>query len=103
MKKIIALILTALILTMTAAAAADAYQIAAVVTGIDYAEDTVTCVGSDGNEWMFYEIENVTICDFLILTLWDAESAEIVEDDEIVDVTMVIHLTPEMACEWLTR
>ena len=93
MKKLIALTLTLItLLTLTAPATAeldeDFMEIFAVVTALDYVEDTVTCLDDHGVLWTFYEIEDLFIGDKMLLTVW-------MPTNEIVDVRYIGYLTPQ--------
>ena len=103
MKKTIALILTAaLILTTVAAIAAEptTYTRKAVVLGLDWAEDLVTCVDTEGNEWAFYGIEDLALCDLLELTM-DTKGTEEIEDDEITALRYLRTLGTREVYEWV--
>lgn len=103
MKKTIALILTAaLILTTAVAIAAEptTYTRKAVVLELDWAEDLVTCVDTEGNEWAFYGIEDLALCDLLELTM-DTKGTEEIEDDEITALRYLRTLGTREVYEWV--
>lgn len=61
------------------------YELQAVVTAFDIAEDVVEVEDVNGNLWGFYGTEGWLEGDAVVLTM-DNMATEFVEDDEIVSV-----------------
>lgn len=109
MKKLIALLIMAVILFSVVGAKAEreegkTYSRLAVVVGWEKVEDEwlVICQDREGNLWSFYDDEGFwKICDFcnLLMFAYDDDFT----NDEIIDVVYEGYLTPAACAVWLTN
>lgn len=109
MKKLISLLMVAVVLFSVVSAMADreegkTYSRLAVVVGWEKVGDEwlVTCQDREGNLWSFYDDERYwKICDFcnLLMFAYDDDFTH----DEILDVTYEGFLTPAACAVWLNN
>ena len=109
MKKLIAIILTAIILTATATACAyedrftmnadNLYPNTAIVVVVDGYEDLVTCIDAGGREWTFYGAEDWMPGDLVSLLMFD-NFTEYVMDDVIMVAYYGGYAGLELAFRW---
>jgi hypothetical protein len=105
MKKIIAIILTAIAILTAVSAIADegVYNVEGVVTAWEQIGDTslcsVTVTDSNGNLWAFYDDEGFyRVGDLVILRMMDMVGDE---EDEVLDVLFIEHLDFIGTMNWL--
>ena len=109
MKKLIAIILTAIILTATATACAyedrftmnadNLYPNTAIVVALDGYEDLVICVDGAGVEWIFEGVEDWMVGDIVSLLMFD-NFTENIRDDVIMVAYYGGYAGVEMAMRW---
>lgn len=83
---VVALVLFVVIVSSVAAATAEIYPRAGRIVEIDRSEDLVTFVDGTGLLWEFYGAEDYEVGDVVACVFWDADTQDIILDDEILDV-----------------
>lgn len=92
MKKFVAIIIVLVLVSLVSVCLADThfYPKAAVVTGINIFEESITVKDGEGFLWeVFVEFDkttNISLGDVVALLMWDAETPDHYEDDEIIDL-----------------
>ena len=87
------------IFVITAPAFAEADDIhvrAGIIVEINEEEDYCVVEDACGLIWKFYEVEDFTVGDVVIMTMWDANTPETILDDEIVDVVYSGYIAAEL-------
>lgn len=107
---VIATIITCLLILGCAYATAetdpnlsDFYPTTAIVVGVDYELDKVSCVTFKGETYEFYGCYDWDVGDVCALYMWDCGTALDKTDDEIIDVEYSGRFTLPMVAEWLEQ
>lgn len=86
MKRLAAIVLTALTLTSCAPIQGETYTREMTVTEINTTEDIVVLACTEGHEWAFYGVENWLVGDNCTCTM-DSKGTKDITDDEIIFTT----------------
>lgn len=83
MKKILTIIILSVMVTVLPAAYAEIYPQAFIVNAIDPAQDAVILMDSNGNEWIWFGIEDYYVDD-IVAAIMDDNGTEAIYDDTII-------------------
>lgn len=83
MKKILTAIILSVIIAVLPAAYAEIYPQTFIVNAIDPAQDAVILIDSNGDEWIWFGIEDYYVDD-IVAAIMDDNGTEIIYDDTII-------------------
>lgn len=83
MKKIVAIITLSIVVVAFPVAYAETYPQAFIVNAIDLAQDAIILMDSNGNEWVWFGIEDYYVGD-IVAAIMDDSGTEVIYDDTII-------------------